>query len=165
MPQKKIIATFQAQQWGGRNQDYANSVGDPINIDVTYALLTTDLETIRELTDDSLEADGLVSGLHDHDGPFAVHVKEAALDFFEVDDLRDVTQDMVDQALAVTPKPAMTDQQYLSHRGMLCPFCHANDVRMAGKSDVTETGILQPAICGGCGAEWTEVYKLAGYTS
>jgi hypothetical protein len=160
--QRKVIALFQPQEWSGRKKDYAENIGELIEIDVTYRLVNLDMETIKFLSDDSTESDELVRGLHDHDGPFAVYVVEAAQKFFRVEDLRDVTQEILDEAKATVSKPAMTQQEYLSYKGVRCPFCESINLD-AGDVETDAGGASQPVTCKDCGEEWVDQYKLVGY--
>jgi hypothetical protein len=96
----RIWATFQRQQWTGRRDDCSAPVGDPERIDVTSRVLRMEAENITCLSDDSYEGDALVEGRHDHDGPFAVYIREEVGDFFElygVVNLHDLTEEHLGQ--------------------------------------------------------------------
>ncbi len=96
----RIQATFQRQQWTGRRDDCAASVGDPERIDVTSRVLRMEAENIACLSDDSYEGDSLVAGRHDHDGPFAVYIREEVRDFFEIYgivNLHDLSEEHLEQ--------------------------------------------------------------------
>lgn len=89
----KIIAAFQAQEVRG---DLYCSVGDPVAVDVTERVLLQDATDIKRLRDDDYPSDHLCGEQADrHGGPFRVEVQEAIQQFFGVDDLSEITQDMV----------------------------------------------------------------------
>jgi hypothetical protein len=95
-----IIATWHPQAWVG---DLATRAGDPVEFDVTRAVLALPLAEIRTLRDDQSPIDYLADAAGvgaDHGGPFWVEVQQAAERFFGVDNLADVTREMLDAARA-----------------------------------------------------------------
>ena len=104
---KRIIVDFIPQQWvgikplgivlGQRNESRVDS-GESRPIDITSRILTRySAHQIACLTSDSCESDTLVTGLiGDYDGPYSVRGVESALkEFFGVDQLRQITQDLL----------------------------------------------------------------------
>lgn len=95
---KNIIVTFIPQMYTGRKKDICINMGEPRQVDVTKRILTEmSLEEIQGLTSNSYEADYLVNGLcEDHSGPFEVEgVEEAVAGFFGVDDLPEITEELL----------------------------------------------------------------------
>jgi hypothetical protein len=58
----------------------------------------------------------------------------------------------------------MSDKEYVARKGQLCPACKMPDSE--GSSFDTDGGeVYQEMLCNNCGASWTDIYKLTGYTS
>ena len=57
----------------------------------------------------------------------------------------------------------LTDQQYVQRQGLVCPFCHGDDLGI--RSPVTQkTDVATQEIkCNGCGRVWDDVFILSGY--
>ncbi|MFP3637621.1 hypothetical protein [Paraburkholderia sp. SIMBA_054] len=58
---------------------------------------------------------------------------------------------------------AMSDEQYIAHRGMACPSCGSRDIG-AGSMEADGDSATQDVSCRACGGGWADVYKLAGYS-
>lgn len=58
---------------------------------------------------------------------------------------------------------ALTSQQYVESRGLLCPNCGGGE--LDGRSFDTHDGgcVTQPVGCLECYAQWVDVYRLDGY--
>ncbi len=57
----------------------------------------------------------------------------------------------------------MTNDVYVAHEGALCPFC-GGDVISAGNMQTDSGGAWQGCLCEKCDGEWTDEYKLVGYS-
>lgn len=57
----------------------------------------------------------------------------------------------------------MTDEEYVSHEGAICPFCRSPEVETAGRLESDGSIVWQPCKCASCKKEWTDQYKLVGY--
>ena len=57
----------------------------------------------------------------------------------------------------------MTDGEFVMARGSECPQCHSGDLE-AGRREFDGAGASQEVKCLSCGEEWTEEYRLVGYT-
>ena len=61
----------------------------------------------------------------------------------------------------------MSQSQYVSTKGLHCPFCGSNELDLsgAGNMESDENGVRQGVFCLKCKNEWVDLYKLAGYVS
>ncbi|MBC8738492.1 hypothetical protein F6X40_17095 [Paraburkholderia sp. UCT31] len=59
---------------------------------------------------------------------------------------------------------AMTDSQYVARRGCRCPACGSNSVVSRGRLEGEGGGAGQNVECRECGASWTDLYALTGYS-
>lgn len=89
---RRVIAHFQPQAWV---HDTAMDIDGACDLDVTGRVLALSAEVIHQLEDDDYPSDELVYGLTDHVGPHYVSVKESILEFFGVDRLVDITEEML----------------------------------------------------------------------
>jgi L-fucose mutarotase/ribose pyranase (RbsD/FucU family) len=89
---RRVIARFQPQAWVN---DTAINIDGARDLDVTDRLLDLPLKDILMLEDDDYPSDELVYGLTDHVGPHYVEVKDSILEFFAVDKLADITEEML----------------------------------------------------------------------
>jgi len=89
---RRVIAHFQPQAWV---HDTAMDIDGACDLDVTDRVLALSAEVIHQLEDDDYPSDELVYGLTDHVGPHYVSVKESILEFFGVDRLVDITEEML----------------------------------------------------------------------
>jgi hypothetical protein len=56
----------------------------------------------------------------------------------------------------------LTDKQYVKKNGGVCPHCGEDQIE--GESVEIDGGeATQDVSCLGCGATWTDLYKLVGY--
>ena len=103
-PVKLIIAYFWPQ--GYWDHEYRDC-GDVIEIDVTAALISLDAEAINAMEDDTDSTNDLVTASEfGHDGPHQVAVVESICEYFDVDDVSDVTQSMIEAERAARARPA-----------------------------------------------------------
>ena len=92
---KHIIATFTPQRMS-EDKDYIYDIeGADREVEVTSKILSMPLREIHVLKDDQYNTDDLVE--HEHDGPFRVEVVDSIIEFFDVDTLKNITQDMLDK--------------------------------------------------------------------
>lgn len=102
-PGKEITAYFWPQEYG--DFEYRDC-GDAETVDVTQEVLALDADRIHELEDDTDSTNDLVSAEEmGHEGPHRVEVVESICDYFDVGDLCEITQDMVNAARAGQPHP------------------------------------------------------------
>lgn len=95
-PLPRLFADFQPQQWYGPKEDVCIPVGESFKIDVTSQVLALTPEDLSNFAgDDSIDADNIVQGLHDHTGPFYVTIMEEMDRFFELHgtDRKNLTDD------------------------------------------------------------------------
>ena len=59
---------------------------------------------------------------------------------------------------------SMTNEQYVSASGAVCPHCRSGNIRTIGSLEPSGTVIYQSVKCAGCDAEWTDEYTLSGYS-
>lgn len=93
-----IIATFKPQYEEGRYV-YTKDEDEYEYFDVTLKVLSSGINNIHAITDDSDESDNLVDGMSTHSGPFKVEIEESLCEYFGVDYLEDITQAMVDEKI------------------------------------------------------------------
>lgn len=56
----------------------------------------------------------------------------------------------------------LSQQQYIQHGGVCCPFCLSRDI--SGGSVTVQHGVAsQDVFCHACDKSWTDSYRLAGY--
>ncbi|MBF6650008.1 hypothetical protein [Methylobacter sp. BlB1] len=89
---RRVIARFQPQAWV---HDTAMNIDGDCDLDVTDRLLDLPLKDILMLEDDDYPSDELVYGLTEHVGPHYVEVKDSILEFFAVEKLTDITEEML----------------------------------------------------------------------
>jgi hypothetical protein len=58
----------------------------------------------------------------------------------------------------------MTEAEYVGHNGVICPVCRAEGHIEGGSFDLEEGYAFQDLGCQACGASWSDVYALTGYT-
>ena len=51
----------------------------------------------------------------------------------------------------------MSDEKFVNHHGLLCPFCQSNEISFVGLC------IENKNICLSCGKKWAVVLKITGY--
>lgn len=97
----QILATFQPQAW---INDYATDVDGAQQVDVTREVLRLakeNLEDLHQLKDARDNTDALVANKLDdigHKGPFTIWVENALRQAFDVSELGDITEEMVEDA-------------------------------------------------------------------
>jgi len=60
---------------------------------------------------------------------------------------------------------ALSDEEYVSNAGSICPFCKSSDITYTGKPEFMDDGGTNDIQCGSCNKEWTDQYQLVGYAS
>ena len=93
---QQIVATFDAQVWVN---DYSQSVNELL-INVTDKVLALTLPEIHQIDDCDECSDRLCEDLSGWDGPHSVYVTEEICNFFEVEDIGDITEPMLTQGQA-----------------------------------------------------------------
>jgi len=91
---KSIIGKFNKQEW---INDTALSV-DIEKFDATSHVLNMGLSDIWELEDNQYSTDHIGEAYVEHNGPFEVEITESICEFFGVDNLEEITQNMIDEA-------------------------------------------------------------------
>lgn len=61
------------------------------------------------------------------------------------------------------PNGWMTDGEYESSLGVICPRCKEEDVNLVGDLDAQEGAAFQDCRCGSCGLHWSDGYFLKTY--
>lgn len=64
--------------------------------------------------------------------------------------------------MSAEPEP-IGEEEYVEQCGLYCPFCGSSDI-VGGSFDIEATSATQEVSCNACHAEWTDDYKLVGYT-
>lgn len=57
---------------------------------------------------------------------------------------------------------AMSQQQYIAHKGLKCPFCGGSEIEGA-EVNIDEGGAYQEVSCLDCNAVWSDNYDLVRY--
>ncbi len=58
----------------------------------------------------------------------------------------------------------MTPEEYAEKGGVLCPACKLGDIE-GRQVDISADHAFQQCTCNACHAEWTDEYKLTGYSN
>lgn len=95
---KRIIGRFDKQRWAGRHEDNAVSIGE-VEFDATERILGMKLWEIHELKDCDESSDYLGQEFIKHDGPHSVYIEDAIQAFFEVSDVKKITQNHLNTAI------------------------------------------------------------------
>lgn len=61
----------------------------------------------------------------------------------------------------VHPKQFITDREYISRGGSVCPFCESENIS-SGKVDFNYINAYRGVKCNKCGKEWEEVFEMVG---
>jgi len=56
----------------------------------------------------------------------------------------------------------LSEQEYVSSRGVRCPFCGAEDIEGDSRVEVDAGVATQEVHCNACGEDWEDVYQLIG---
>lgn len=67
-------------------------------------------------------------------------------------------------AATQTTSIPLTDAEYVAKAGTVCPGCHSEQIE-GGSIEVDLGTATQPMTCNDCGAEWTDVYQLTGFSN
>jgi transposase-like protein len=70
-----------------------------------------------------------------------------------------------DEVAPAVPSTPMTDAEYLNHHGLNCPFCESHEIEAPDGVEIEAGTATQNMGCRDCGREWTDFYKLIGYTA
>lgn len=98
--QGKIIeGEFTKQTWVG---DTAMTLGVE-TFDATHHVLNMALEDIHGLVDHDYSSDGIGQSHVEWDGPFEVSIVESITGFFGIEDLQEITEDMLQEARSRLP--------------------------------------------------------------
>ena len=89
-----IIGEFLKQEW---HRDTAINVGWE-SFDATDLILAMDVTAIKKLNDSDETTDTIGLGFIHHDGPFEVYIVEGICRFFGIQDLDDLTAQMLEDA-------------------------------------------------------------------
>ena len=57
----------------------------------------------------------------------------------------------------------MTEEEYVARKGLYCPYCASDDID-TGADDFKDEMVVMNCVCYCCDKEWTDEYKLAGYS-
>ena len=57
----------------------------------------------------------------------------------------------------------MSNEKYIANDGEICPHCGSDHVR-AGELSRHNDAVYADCSCGACESNWTDEYKLTGYT-
>ncbi len=171
----RITAVFLRQRWVN---DYALPDGEPVPFDATASILALPAERIRVLRDDEYPTDALAEDLPErtaHGGPFLVRVEEAIRRFFDVENLDEITDEMVEdrRARLAGAKAAGEDGGFLpcpeceavAFTEVTLEYCSQKGVRIArgGEPDYDASdkmeidGVTERVVhyrCEGCGKTW-----------
>lgn len=106
---RRIIGTFNKQQWGGRKGDDAIHFGEE-QFDATEFVLLMNLDEMKLLQDDDDCTDAVGKEFVQWDGPHSVHIVDAILDFFGVVHLDDISEEALQFARNRPQKSATKDE-------------------------------------------------------
>ena len=59
---------------------------------------------------------------------------------------------------------ALTGKEYVKRKGTECPYCESNEIDGVGKKEQDGDTIWVDMRCDLCGAEWSDFFRLAGYS-
>ncbi len=62
------------------------------------------------------------------------------------------------------PITLLNDAQYVANQGLCCPSCHCTDIE-GGSVNISGVTAEQNVGCNNCNAEWTDTYRLQGFTN
>ena len=81
-----------------------------------------------------------------------------------VDELISNMDKFVNDVVSKIKPPPMTNQEYVAHNGILCPFYKEGRAEDEGKPYRWDNGIVrQKSVCSKCDSTWVEEYSLSGY--
>lgn len=95
---RRIFAVFQPQAW---IDDNATDIDGPKDVDVTDRVIGLSLDQLHALQDYRDTTDNLVEGTAvalEHKGPFTVCAVDSVCEFFGVEELSEITEDMLSAA-------------------------------------------------------------------
>jgi len=95
---RTINGTFHKQRWVGHNEDQCEEI-EEIKFDATEAILRMNLESLHGLQDHDETSDRFGRDHVDHSGPCEVEIVDEVQEFFGVESLKDITQEVFDAAL------------------------------------------------------------------
>lgn len=96
---KRIIGTFIKQEltMGGKYCERIRE-GAEVEFDATFLIIGMDVEHIREFEDDDYDTDEIGRQFVEWDGPCEVNIVDSIKEFFGVEALEDITDEMVEAA-------------------------------------------------------------------
>lgn len=94
LPGPRIRGTFTKQMWVGPKADRAMNVGEE-EFDATDAVLLMEHERLVGLDDDDESSDEIGRAHVDWDGPFHVQITDSICRYFGVEEVSDVTPEML----------------------------------------------------------------------
>jgi len=59
---------------------------------------------------------------------------------------------------------ALTGKEYMKRKGTECPYCESNEIDGVGNTEQDGDTIWVDMRCNLCGAEWSDFFRLAGYS-
>jgi hypothetical protein len=89
---RRIIGLYKKQEWDGN--DYAILVGE-VEFDATDVVLNLPLDDIREMADNSEDSDNVGNQCVEWHGPHVVHIEDAIMEYFGVEDLSEITEELL----------------------------------------------------------------------
>jgi hypothetical protein len=72
--------------------------------------------------------------------------------------------DMAALADAIAYSDPLTQDEYATEDGGMCPFCHGDNVTFSGHFEFDASVVNHVCTCRDCAEVWTEIYTLTGYT-
>lgn len=57
----------------------------------------------------------------------------------------------------------LSDEDYLRHAGLICPYCLNNDITADGIPEMDGVSGFMKIVCNNCEREWKDVYQLTGW--
>lgn len=67
----------------------------------------------------------------------------------------------------ITPKQSdlpLSPDAYVAASGAHCPYCNSTDIEPKHDAEFTIDSLFQQCLCLNCRREWTDQYKLVGYS-
>jgi len=61
-------------------------------------------------------------------------------------------------------KDYLTDSEYVARGGSVCPVCKSDNVSGGPLESDGGGSAYASCVCEACGAEWTDYYRLIGYS-
>lgn len=111
---RRIVGSFNKQQWGGRKGDDAIYIGEE-SFDATDAILLLEHKDLMCMKDQTESTDDIGREHIDWSGPCYVHIETAICSYFGVNDLQEITPEALSFARQrANPQPATEEVITLS---------------------------------------------------